>query len=108
MLKIKERRTRGYQWFDGNAWQDGALFGDAVNVSDCYCRVRIAPRATKAIATRATVRAAFRDGRIVTRMERNDSGLGEKEMRATIGTWDLAPLIGVKYIMLEIQREGEP
>ena len=73
-----------------------------------FVRRRITSRTTKAIATRATVRAAFRDGRIVTRMERNDSGLGEKEMRATIETWNLAPLIGAKYIMLEIQREGEP
>jgi hypothetical protein len=71
-------------------------------------RRRIAPITTKAIATRATVTLAFRDGRIVTRTERNDSGLGEKAMRETMETWGCASLIGAKYIMLEIQMEGEP
>ena len=107
LLEVGEIRERGDEFFrDG--WRPTVMAGHRQQKNGFLTRRRTASRPTKAIATRATVRAAFRDGRIVTRMERNDSGLGEKEMRATIETWNLAPLIGVKYVMLEIQREGEP
>ena len=109
LLKAGEKKPRGYEYKNPVfGWIKGDGVGRRASADGFPCRIRITPRTTKAIATRATVRAAFRDGRIVTRMERNDSGLSEKEMRATIETWNLAPLIGVKYVMLEIQREGEP
>lgn len=108
LLKMGEVKIIGDEYRDGLRWVATKRAGDKIDETSLPTRRRTAPRTTKSIATRATVRAAFRDGRIVTRMERNDSGLGEKEMRATIETWDLAPLIGVKYIMLEIQRKGEP
>ena len=73
-----------------------------------FVRRRITSRTTKAIATRATITMAFRDGRTISRTERSDLGLLEKQMADTMHIWDAAPLIGVKYIMLEIQREGEP
>ena len=111
LLEEGERKPGGYQSISVDGfWRKGSSVGEVFRQAESVpCRVRVYREGTtKAIATRATVRAAFRNGRIATRMERNDSGLGEKEMRATIETWDLAPLIGVKYIMLEIQREGEP
>ena len=108
LLGPKEIVKHGDERWTHGEWVPSVNAGLKQSYGLVYRRRAKSPRTTKAIATRATVRAAFRDGRIVTRMERNDSGLGEKEMRATIETWGLAPLIGAKYIMLEIQREGEP
>ena len=109
LVPLVDKQILGDQYLSNGEWNPVTMESWCVIQRSWEPRRRRIPGyVEKAIATRATVRAAFRDGRIVTRMERNDSGLGEKEMRATIETWNLAPLIGVKYVMLEIQREGEP
>ncbi len=108
LLKLRETKRQGDEYLDGKRWLATKRPGDRISENSLPVRRRTALRTTKAIATRATVTLAFRDGRIVTRTERNDSGLGEKAMRETMETWGCASLIGAKYIMLEIQREGEP
>ena len=77
-------------------------------------RRRTAPRTTKAIATRATLKTAYDGGTTITRTMRNDEGLSEREMiDASEVFFDKVEAIRnrtsiPKYIMLEIQREGEP
>ena len=69
---------------------------------------RVAPRAIKAIAIRATVRIAFKDGAVTDDSIRCDSGLSEQMMHFAIRRWGIvqgvAKAQGAKYIMLEIQR----
>ena len=79
-----------------------------------YRRRISAPRTTKAIATRATLKTAYDGGTTITRTMRNDEGLSEREMiDASEVFFDKVEAIRnrtsiPKYIMLEIQREGEP
>ena len=77
-----------------------------------YRRRITAPRATKAIATRATVRAVFPDGATIADSIACESGLSMKMMQFEVDRWALSKIhlqtSGAKYIMLEIQREGEP
>jgi len=73
---------------------------------------RIDPITTKAIATRATVRVVFSDGVVTDDVMTCDSGLSGKMMGFVIKRWHVIrsaeKIQGAKYIMLEIQREGEP
>ena len=109
LLEAGEEKPRGYEYKSLTyGWVKGDGVGQRALANGLPCRVRIPPRTTKAIATRATITMAFRDGRTTSRTERNDSGLLEKQMADTIHIWGAASLIGAKYIMLEIQREGEP
>ena len=77
-----------------------------------FVRRRITTRATKAIATRATVRAVFPDGATIADSIACESGLSVEMMQFEVDRWALSkihlPESGAKYIMLEIQREGEP
>ena len=77
-----------------------------------FVRRRTAPRTTKAIATRATVRAAFPDGAMIADSIACESGLSGEMMQFSADRWELSKIhlqaSGAKYIMLEIQREGEP
>jgi hypothetical protein len=76
-----------------------------------FVRRRIAPRTTKAIATRATVRIAFADC-VIDRTVSQTGGLSEDNMDVIathfVDRTKAYQGQGVaKYIMLEIQREGE-
>lgn len=114
LLKIGERRPAGYQYpSSAGFWNDGNMVGAIVATSCDVCRARVYRKgATKAIATRATVRIAFTDC-VIDRTVSSPGGLSLDNMDA-IAT-HFADRIkayrgqGVaKYIMLEIQREGEP
>lgn len=96
-----ERRVLG-EWFKS--------FNAGLPQSDSFVyRRRIAPSATKAIATRATVRVVAADG-TAERSMRCDSGLSVGQMYAAIASFDgavdaLRNRTSVpKYIMFEIQR----
>lgn len=115
LLRAGEVKPRGYEYKSSVlGWAKGAGVGDRVLADGFPCRVRIAPIATKAIATRATVRTAFDGGTTITRTMRNDEGLSEREMMDVSEVFfDKVEAIRnrtsvPKYIMLEIQREGEP
>ena len=114
LLKVGERKPKGYEWFNRwhGRWQTGENVGELFVGGMDPCRVRITPRTTKAIATRATVRAAFFDGAIADDVMRRDSGLSGPMMNYAMRRWEVvqraAKIRGAKYIMLEIQREGEP
>lgn len=77
-----------------------------------YRRRVTAPTTTKAIATRATVRAAFPDGATFRDSIACEGGLSSAMMQFASDRWELSKMhlseSGAKYIMLEIQREGEP
>lgn len=114
LLKVGEKKMKGYEWWAPvpKMWREGASFGEKVAWYMTPCRVRIAPRTTKAIATRATVRIAF-VGCTVDRTVSSPGGLSADNMDAIATHFaDRARAYqtqGVaKYIMLEIQREGEP
>ena len=71
-------------------------------------RRRTAPRTTKAIATQATVICATPDGVRDERTISRKSGLTECDCERIRRAWENAQASPAKYIMLEIQREGEP
>ena len=114
LLKDGELKPRGYEWWSvyREAWSEGLNFGEEFKRNMLPCRVRIAPTTTKAIATRATVRVAFSDGVVTDNVMTCDSGLSGKMMGFVIKRWyavqSAEKIQGAKYIMLEIQREGEP
>ena len=114
LLRAGERKPNGYEWFNQwyGGWQTGKNLGELFVDRMDPCRVRIAPRTTKAIATRATVRAAFLDGAVTDDVMTCDSGLSGPMMNYAMRRWEVvqraAKIQGAKYIMLEIQREGEP
>ena len=110
LLKPGEVKPQGYEYKSLTfGWSKGEGVGQRVLADGLTCRVRIAPRATKAIATRATVRVVATDGE-VERSIRCDSGLSIRQMHAAIASFDgavdaLRNRTSVpKYIMLEIQR----
>lgn len=77
-------------------------------------RRRITSRTTKAIATRATVRASFPDGAMISDSIACESGLSMEMMGFFMDRWSSAKaqistqVSPARYITLEIQREGEP
>ena len=106
LLEVGERKPEGYEWRNiFERWITGVNIGEKLVPGMDPCRVRIpAPSSVKGIATRATVRVVMHDGRVVSRTERNDCGLGPTEFKGAMDAWRLAPLYKAKYIMLEIQR----
>lgn len=121
LLEIGEIRPAGYQYlYSEGLWSDGAMVGVIVAKSSgaCrvrvngLCRVRVAPTTIKAIATRATVLASFPDGAMIADSIACESGLSGEMMQFSADRWELSKIhlqtSGAKYIMLEIQREGEP
>lgn len=112
LLEIGEIRPKSYEAFSDGKWRRGVLSGMRICPGSSLCRVRVTPRATKAVATRATVRAAFPDGAMISDSIACETGLSEEMMAHVSERWSLASkhlsTSGAKYVMLEIQREGEP
>lgn len=112
LLEVGEIRERGDEFFR-NGWRPTVMAGEPLTKNGFFTRRRTAPRTTKAIATRATVRVVATDG-MAERSVRCDSGLSVGQMYAAIASFDgavdaLRNRTAIpKYIMLEIQREGEP
>lgn len=66
LLKVGGRKPRGYEYKNPVfGWIKGDGVGRRALAGGFPCRIRIASRTTKAIATRATVRAAFLDGAMI-------------------------------------------
>ena len=110
---------RGDEFHSNDGWFPSLLDPGSQGIEGMVYRRRTKESSTKAIATRATIIAECEDGIRVTRTVSNPSGLTTKQMefeaesfarqmsRLSQGT----PMHGsspAKYIMLEIQREGEP
>ena len=113
LLKVGEAKPQGYEYKSSIlGWIEGVAVGQRVRADGFPCRVRVAPRAIKAIATRATVKAAFPDGAMISDSIACKAGLSGEMMQYVSDRWNLAskhlPTSGARYIMLEIQREGEP
>ena len=113
LLKAGEVKPRGYEYKSFTlGWLEGSGVGMRVLADGLPCRVRVAPLATKAIVTRATVKAAFPDGAMTSDSIACKTGLSGEMMQYVSDRWNLAskhlPTSGARYIMLEIQREGEP
>ena len=73
-----------------------------------YRRRVTAPTTTKAIATQATVICATPDGARTESTISRKSGLTEYDCERIGRAWEYMQVSSAKYIMLEIQREGEP
>ena len=75
-----------------------------------FVRRRITTRTTKAIATRATVICGTPDGARTINAISRESGLTERDCEriCRARAWENMQVSTAKYIMLEIQREGEP
>ena len=71
-------------------------------------RRRTAPRTIKGIATRATVICGTSDGARTMNAISRESGLTEYDCERIRRAWDNMQVSTATYIMLEIQREGEP
>ena len=113
LLKVGEAKPQGYEYKSSIlGWIEGVAVGQRVRADGFPCRVRVAPRAIKAIATRATVRAVFPDGAMISDSIACETGLSVEMMQFESDRWEMSkihlPTSGAKYIMLEIQREGEP
>ena len=113
LLEAGEVKPRGYEYRSPILeWIEGSGVGTVAIADGFPCRIRITPRTTKAIATRATVRAAFPDGAMIADSIACESGLSGEMMQFSADRWELSKIhlqaSGAKYIMLEIQREGEP
>ena len=113
LLKAGEVKPRGYEYKNPVfGWTKGDGVGRRASADGFPCRIRVTPRTTKAIATRATVRAAFPDGAMIADSIACESGLSGEMMQFSADHWELSKIhlqtSGAKYIMLEIQREGEP
>lgn len=113
LLKVGERKPRGYEYKSPVfGWIKGDGVGRRASADGFPCRIRITPRTTESIATRATVRASFPDGAMFSDSIACESGLSGEMMQFSADRWELSKIhlqaSGAKYIMLEIQREGEP
>ena len=109
LLKVGERKPNGYEWLSRRhgKWQAGGIIGELFDGYMAPCRVRIAPRTTKAIATRATVICGTPDGARTINTISRESGLTEYDGERISKAWGNMQVSTAKYIMLEIQREGE-
>ena len=111
LLEPKEIVKDGDEFFFDGKWRWSGNVGLEQDKASRYRR-RITPRTTKAIAIRSTVRAAFPDGAIIADSIACESGLSREMMQFELDRWELSKAhlrgSGAKYIMLEIQREGEP
>lgn len=110
LLEIGEIRPAGYQYLSPEGfWSDGSMVGVIVYTSGGVCRVRVYRKGTtKSIATQATVICATPDGVREERTISRKSGLTEYDCERIGRAWENAQASPAKYIMLEIQREGEP
>lgn len=109
LLKAGEVKPRGYEYKSFTlGWLEGTGVGMRMLANGLPCRVRVAPLATKAIATRATVICATPDGARTESVISRKSGLTEYDCERIGRAWENMQASPAKYIMLEIQREGEP
>lgn len=119
LLDPKEIVKRGDERWAHGEWVLSLNVGLKQSCGLVYRRRAKSPRTTKAIATRATIIAECEDGIRVTRAVSNPSGLTTKQMEFEAESFTRqmsrlsqgAPMHGsspAKYIMLEIQRGGEP
>ena len=112
LLEVGEIVKRGDECCDSGSWVKSLNAGLPQSAYFVYRRRITTPRTTKAIATRATVRAAFPDGAMIADSIACESGLSGEMMQFSADHWELSKIhlqtSGAKYIMLEIQREGEP
>lgn len=108
LLEVGEIRKRGDEFFC-SGWKPTIMAGEPMPKNGFTTRRRTAPRPTKAIATRATVRIVAADG-TAEHSIRCDSGLSVGQMYSAIASFDgavdaLRNRTSVpKYIMFEIQR----
>ncbi|MHB8762416.1 MAG: hypothetical protein ACYC6J_08590 [Coriobacteriia bacterium] len=107
LLKVREIRARGDEFFC-NGWKPTVMAGEPLPKNGFLTRRRTAPRATKAIATRATVICGTPDGARTMNAISRESGLTEYDCERIRKAWENMQVSTAKYIMLEIQREGEP
>lgn len=108
LLKMGEVKIVGDQYRDGRRWVVTKRAGDKIGAASLPVRRRTAPRTIKGIATRATVICGTPDDARTTNMIRRESGLTEYDCERIRRAWDNMQVSTAKYIMLEIQREGEP
>ena len=112
LLEAGEIVKEGDECRDSGKWVKSYNYGLPQYDALVYRRRLASPRATKAIATRATVRATFPDGAMIADSIACESGLSGEMMQFSADHWELSKIhlqaSGAKYIMLEIQREGEP
>lgn len=111
LLEVGEIKRAGDEYFF-EEWKPTERAGDKMDGSSCPVRRRVLPPdAIKAIATRATVRGELPGGAIAAHSVERKAGLTPEQMAFASEQWELAnkclPESGAKYIMLEIQREGE-
>ena len=107
LLKVGEIRERGDEFFS-DGWRPTVMAGSLLPKNGPPTRRRTAPRTTKAIATRATVICGTPDGARTINTISRESGLTEYDCERIRRAWDNMQVSTAKYIMLEIQREGEP
>ena len=111
LLEAGEVKPRGYEYKSLTyGWVKGDGVGQRALANGLPCRVRIPPRTTKAIATRATVICGTPDGARTTNTISRESGLTEYDCERIrrARAWENMQVSTAKYIMLEIQRKGEP
>lgn len=112
LLGPKEIVKHGDERWTHGEWVPSVNAGLKQSCGLVYRRRAKSPRTTKAIATRTTVRASFPDGAMIADSIACESGLSGEMMQFSADRWELSKIhlqtSGAKYIMLEIQREGEP
>ena len=107
LLKAGEIRRRGDEFYC-NGWKPTIMAGEPMTKNEFHTRRRTAPRTTKAIATRATVICGTPNGARTMNTISRESGLTEYDCERIRRAWENMQVSTAKYIMLEIQREGEP
>ena len=112
LLNPEEIVEYGDQLFLDGMWRIPRNAGTTQCFTCPYRRRIPKPRTIKAVATRATVKAAFPDGAMTSDSIACKTGLSGEMMQYVSDRWNLAskhlPTSGARYIMLEIYREGEP
>ena len=109
LLKAGEKKPRGYEYKSPVfGWTKGDGVGRRASADGFPCRIRITLRTTKSIATRATVICGAPDGARTINPISRESGLTEYDCERIRRAWSNMQVSTAKYIMLEIQREGEP
>ena len=109
LLEPREIVKEGDERRDSGGWVKSSNAGLPQSPWSAYRR-RTAPRTTKAIATRATVICGTPDGARTTNTISRESGLTEYDCERIrrARAWENMQVSAAKYIMLEIQRKGEP
>lgn len=108
LLEAGEIVKEGDECRDSGKWVKSYNYGLPQYDALVYRRRLASPRATKAIATRATVICGTPDGARTINTISRESGLTEYDCERIGRAWENMQVSSAKYIMLEIQREGEP